>query len=179
MTDAGFITFKSLRGLVVVGRNWRREVSGAAAVEFGLIAGMFVMMICVWLELGLTLMQQAALDRAVLKEARLIRTGVITASGENTFKANLCADLSAVMTCGDIQYNVASGSSFASLSAAVPSSSTSRMTTTGFSPGSSGSDVIVQVGYTRKVAVPLAASVVGQNGTLLIYSSVAFQNEPY
>ena len=65
------------------------------------------------------------------------------------------------------------------LSAAVPVNASSQMTVTGFAPGGSGQDVIVQVGYSRALFFPIVRSVLGQNGTLLVYSSLAFQNEPY
>ncbi|WP_165361523.1 TadE/TadG family type IV pilus assembly protein [Lichenibacterium ramalinae] len=150
-----------------------------AAVEFGLLGGMFILLMCFWMEIGLSLFMQAALDRAVRKEARLIRTGTITASGAATFAANLCTDLQVLMSCANIQYNVASASSFAALSAAVPTDGLSRMTTTGFAPGGSGQAVIVQVGYARALFLPIVNAVLGKNGTLLVYASLAFQNEPF
>ena len=150
-----------------------------AAVEFGLLGGMFILLMCFWMEIGLSLFMQAALDRAVRKEARLIRTGTITASGAATFAANLCTDLQVLMSCANIQYNVASASSFAALSAAVPTDGSSRMTTTGFAPGGSGQAVIVQVGYARALFLPIVNAVLGKNGTLLVYASLAFQNEPF
>lgn len=154
---------------------------GAAAIEFGLIGGMLILLTCFWIELGLTLFMQATLDNAVRKEARLLRTGQITASGAATFKSNLCSDLSVLMSCTGVQVNVVSAATFAALSssATVASDASSRMTTTGFSPGGSGADVVVQVGYTRSLFIPIVGDVLGKNGTLLIYSAVAFQNEPY
>lgn len=179
MTTLFFIGFKRLPDLATAGNALWRETRGVAAVEFGLIGGLFLLLIGFWIEIGLALFMQAALDRAVRKEARLIRTGAITASGASTFASNLCADLRALMTCSDIQVNVASASSFAALSSAVPTTASSRMTATGFAPGGSGQDVIVQVGYTRNLYFPIVKSVLGQNGTLLVYSSLAFQNEPF
>ena len=166
---------------VYFGSRFRRDQRGAAAIEFGLIGGMLIMLTCFWIELGLTLFMQATLDNAVRKEARLIRTGQITASGASTFKANLCSDLSVLMSCTGVQVNVVSASTFAALasSSTVPSDASSRMTTTGFAPGGSGADVVVQVGYTRPIYIPIVDNVLGKNGTLLIYSAVAFQNEPY
>ena len=177
MHQSTFILFKS--GLYSNASALVRDIRGAAAVEFGLVGGMFLVLISFWVEIGLSLFMQTALDRAVRKEARLIRTGAITASGASTFAANLCGDLQVLMTCSNIQVNVASAASFAALSSAVPRNSASRMTTTGFAPGGSGQDVIVQVGYARSLYFPVVGNFIGQNGTLLVYSSVAFQNEPF
>ncbi len=179
MPTSTFIPFKPEKGENVASVFLFHNARGAAAVEFGLIGGLFVLLICFWVEIGLSLFMQTALDRAVRKESRLIRTGAITALGASTFASNLCTDLQALMTCSSIQVNVASASSFAALSSAVPTNSSSQMTTTGFTPGGSGQDVIVQVGYTRNLYFPIVKSILGQNGTLLVYSSLAFQNEPY
>ena len=154
-----------------------RADGGVAGVEFGLIAGLFILLIGFWMELGFSLLLQSALDGAVRKEARLIRIGQMTASSANAFKTNICNDVQAVMSCSGIQINVASANSFAGLSAAVPSDAQSRMTTTGFNPGTGGQAVIVQVGYTRNLVFPIVNAVMGKNGTLLINGSTVFQNE--
>ena len=152
---------------------------GSSAVEFGLIGMMFFLLIGMWIELGLMLFMQTTLDYAVRKEARLIRTGQITASGASTFKNNLCSDVAALMTCSNVQVNVVSGPNFAALTNEVPTDSSSRMTSTTFSPGSSGSSVVVQVGYTRPLTFALAAPFIGKNSSQLVYSSLAFQNESF
>lgn len=168
-----------LRNAVTRIGGFTKNDKGATAVEFGLIAVPFFLLISMWLELGLTLFQQTLLDNAVRKESRLIRTGQITSSGATTFAANLCSDVQALMSCSGIQVNVKSAATFAALSSAVPSNASSQMTATGFAPGSSGQDVLVQVGYTRNIVVPLASQFLGKNGTLLIYSTIAFRNEPF
>ena len=177
MQQSSFIAFKSTLYSIAVALA--RDIRGVAAVEFGLVGGMVLLLICFWVEIGLSLFMQTTLDYAVRKESRLIRTGAITASGASTFAANLCNDVQALMTCSNLQVNVASASSFAALSSAVPTNASSQMTTTGFAPGSSGQDVIVQVGYARAFFFPIIGSFIGKNGTLLVYSSIAFQNEPF
>ena len=153
--------------------------SGIAAVEFGLLGGMFILFISFWLELGLDLFMQTALDNAVRNASRLIKTGAITSSGASTFSTKLCTDLSFIMTCSNIKYNVVSGSTFASLSATITTDSSNTMTGTQFSPGTSGQNVLVQVSYTRPIYIPIVSSFLGKNGNILTYSSVAFQKEPY
>lgn len=156
-----------------------RADGGVAGVEFGLIAGLFILLIAFWMELGFSLLLQSALDGATRKEARLIRIGQVMASNAEAFRQAVCTDVQAVMTCSGLQVNVASADTFAALSAAVPSDAQSRMTNTGFNPGTSGQDVIVHVGYTRNIVIPIVNQVMGKNGTLLIHSTVVFQNEPF
>jgi Flp pilus assembly protein TadG len=158
---------------------WRQDSRGTAAIEFGLIGVIFVLFICVFLELGLTLFMQTTLDRAVRKEARLIRIGSITISQQSTFLANICSDMLGLVNCSALQLNVASGSSFASLTSANSLNSQNQMANVGFNPGGSASDVIVQVGYSRPAFTPIAAQVFGKNGQVFIRSSIAFQNEPF
>ena len=160
-------------------RFFLRSEGGASAVEFGLIGMMFFLLIGMWIELGLMVFMQTTLDHAVRKESRLIRTGQITASQASVFKTALCNDIAALMKCDNVQINVVSGPSFASLSNQVPTDATSHMTTTGFFPGASGSDVVVQVGYTRPITFALAAPFIGKNSAQLVYSSVSFQNEAF
>ncbi len=150
-----------------------------AAVEFGLIGTAFMLVMCFWIELGLTLFMQTSLDNAVRNEARLIRIGDITSAGAATFASKLCNDLQFIMNCANIQYNVVSGSSFSALPSTITTNSSGQLTSTQFNPGSSGDDVLVQVAYTRPIYIPIIAPYLGTGGNRMVYSSVAFQNEPF
>lgn len=149
---------------------------GTAAVEFGLVGLMFTLILLFTIEAGVAMFAQTALDEATRVASRLIRTGAVTSSGASTFVSALCAKLPLVPNCSSsIQYNVVSGSSFASLSTAVTSNSANKMTGTQFTPGTTGQDVVVQVGWT----MPVVGSFIGKNGSMLLVSTVAFQNEPF
>jgi Flp pilus assembly protein TadG len=158
-------------------RGFWRDSRAAAAVEFGLLGTTFTVLFCFWIELGLTLFMQTALDNATRDASRKLRTGVVTSA--TGFASTLCGDLNALMTCSSIKYNVVSGSSFAGLSTAVTTDSSNQMSGTQFSPGGSGADVVVQVGYTRSIFLPIVDRFLGSNGTVLLVSTLAFQNEPY
>lgn len=160
-----------------VGLRFWRNCRGAVAVEFGLVGTMFILSFCFCIELGLTLFMQTALDNATRDAARRLRTGQVTTA--TAFAQALCNDLSVLMTCSSVKYNVVSGSSFSALSTTVTTNASNQMTGTQFTPGSSGDDVVVQVGYTRTIYLPIVNSVLGKNGTLLMVSTLAFQNEPY
>ena len=138
---------------------------------------MFILSFCFCIELGLTLFMQTALDNATRDAGRRLKTGQVTTS--SAFATALCNDLSVLMTCSSVKYNVVSGSSFSSLSTAVTTNASNQMSGTQFTPGTSGQDVVVQVGYTRAIYLPIVNSFLGRNGTLLMVSTLAFQNEPY
>jgi Flp pilus assembly protein TadG len=153
-----------------------RDRRGLAAVEFGLIATLFVTLLCFLLEMALSLLMQVMLDNATRDAARQLKTGVVTTS--SAFQTALCNDLSALLTCANIKFRVVSGASFSGLSTSVTVNSSNVMTNTGFSPGSSGQDVVVQVAYTRTILLPIVSAFLGSNGALLLVSTLAYQNEP-
>ncbi len=152
---------------------------GATAVEFALIAPLLVLLTMMWFEIGVITFMQQTLENATRQAARLIRTGAAQKSGSSTtFYAALCAK-TPLFTCSNIKFSVTSATAFSSLSSTVTTDSNNAMTNASWSPGSSGSDVLVQVAYTRTVFTPLAAKFIGTNGNQLLLSSFAFQNEPY
>ena len=161
-------------------RSLLNDIRGTAAVEFGLVGLMFTVLLFCIVQVGIVMLVQTALDEATRVASRQIRTGTVTSSGATTFVSALCAKLSLLPSCSSsIQYNVVSGSTFASLSTTITTSSANRMTGTQFAPGTAGQDVIVQVGWTLPVYVPQITPMLGKNGTVLLVSTVAFQNEPF
>jgi len=124
------------------------HTGGANAVEFALISPVFILLLFVSVELGLTLFTQSNLNYATRGAARLILTGQVqSGGGVSMFTSRLCSDVGSLIPCSSLEYNVQSGSSFSALSPTVQTNSSGDMTNTQFSPGSAGSDVLVQVGY--------------------------------
>ncbi|MCJ2125756.1 hypothetical protein MKL11_25075 [Methylobacterium sp. J-077] len=115
------------------------------------------------------------MDNATRDASRLIRVGTAT---EATFKAAVCAKASPIIPCASIVYNVQSGSSFSSLSV-VAVSSTGTLSSTGFTAGSSGSDMLVQVGYSKPAFFSSLLKAAGFGGNILILTTLTFQNESY
>jgi Flp pilus assembly protein TadG len=157
-----------------------RDGGGAHAVEFAIVSPVFILLICVSIELGLVLLTQSNINYAARDASRLIMTGQVqTGAGESLFTNKVCSDVNVLISCPSLQYNVQSGSSFAGLNGTVVANSSGNMTTTGFSPGGPESDVLVQVGYSFPCIIPIACNYIGTNGKLLLVSTVAFQNENY
>jgi len=159
----------------------RGDNRGAVAVEFALIAPIFLLMIVMTFELGLVLLTQSALDNAAQNAARLILTGQAqTGGGAAAFKSQLCADVGILIPCASLQYNVQAANSFSALNGTVTTDASGNMTGGQFSPGTPGQSVLVQVGYNRTYITGWVGSILGggHNSSLLL-STVAFQNEPY
>lgn len=148
---------------------------GVSAVEFALLAPVFLMIFCAWIEVGLCLMMESTLDNAARDASRLIRTGSAT---EATFKAAVCAKVSPMIPCSGITYKVQSGASFSALSV-IAASSTGMLSSTGFTAGSSGSDMLVQVAYSKPAFFSSFLKAAGFGGNILIMTTLAFQNESY
>lgn len=153
---------------------------GSAAVQFALAAPVFLLLLCAVIENGIILFSQSLLDEATRDAARLIQTGQVQqGGGVAAFSAQLCTDLGSYIPCGSLQYNVQSGSSFASLNVTITTNSSGNMTNTGFDPGNPQDDVAVQVGYNRSFIIPWLGNVIGTTGGTLLVSTVIFQNEPF
>jgi Flp pilus assembly protein TadG len=157
-----------------------RHDGGAHAVEFAIVSPVFILLICIAVELGLVLLTQSNINYATRDASRLIMTGQVqTGGGESVFTNKICGDVNVLITCSSLQYNVQSGGAFSDLNGTVVANSSGNMTTTGFSPGGPGSDVLVQVGYAFPCIIPIACSHIGTNGKLLLVATVAFQNEDF
>src|SRR5277367_5126476 len=89
-------------------RCFTRDERGAAAIEFAFVAPMFLLLLLVIAELGLTLATQSVLDGATRDAARLIRTGQIQSqtSPITTFHTQLCSEMSSLMTVANCDSNV-------------------------------------------------------------------------
>ncbi|WP_082507932.1 TadE/TadG family type IV pilus assembly protein [Methylobacterium sp. Leaf113] len=151
-----------------------RDTRAATAVEVAMITPCFLAMVLAWIEVGLCLLMLSTLDNAARDASRLLRIGSVN---EATFKAAICAKASPVIPCDKIVYYVQSGTSFASLSPAT-STSAGGLSKTGFNSGSSGSDVILQIGYSK---APLSGMLKGAgfDTHVLLLTTLSFQNEPY
>jgi Flp pilus assembly protein TadG len=153
-------------------RQLASDTQAAAAVEFAIVGSIFLLLVCMILELGLTLFTQSVMDNALRGGARLIR--IDQASNSSTFVSAVCGEVGTVLipSCSTkLQYYVATASSFSSLSA-----KTGTLPNT-YSAGSSGADMLAQIAYARPTLIPWASQFLG--GSDLLISTVAFQNEPY
>jgi Flp pilus assembly protein TadG len=179
------------------------DTKGALAIEFAFVAPLFLLLLLVIVELGLTLTTQSLLDGATRDAARLIRTGQVQSqtSPITTFQTLLCNDMKPLMSVSkcdsNVIFEVQIFSTFGSVSF-TPCTFNNNQTGTGtqcsFTPGSSGNIVAVRASYNRTFIVPWVGacmsgghcwtgpgSHVGSNGTggITLTSTVIFQNEPF
>jgi Flp pilus assembly protein TadG len=159
----------------------RSARTGAAAVEFALIAPAFIFLVVVGFDLGVAVLTQAVLNNAAKDASRLIQTQQASSS---TFVNTACAEMAGLVPCSSLQYYVQSGSSFAGLSPTVVTSGSGNLANSGtYSPGALGQDVVVQLAYKRPTIVPWTmiffnGSSSTVNTSNLLVSTIVFQNEP-
>ncbi len=106
-------------------RRYAKSESGAAAVEFALVALPFFMLLGVILETGVMMFTEYTLQASVQKASRLIRTGQAKslALDAANFKAEICKTASLLMDCASkvTVYVDSDANGFAALKAKFPS----------------------------------------------------------
>lgn len=155
-------------------RRFCHDRSGAAAVEFALIAPLFLMLLCGIIENGLILLTQSTLDNATRDAARTLMLG---SASQAAFLQVLNNETGGLVPAGSLNYNVQSGTSFASLNTSVTTDKSGNMVNA-FSSGGSHQAILVRVSYNRPFILPSLASLIGLQSELLM-STVALKSEPY
>ena len=174
-----------------------RDRRGATAVEFALVAGLFILTIVFVMTVGLIMYWNQALDYATSKAARQIMIGAVQKNSvsQSSFRTNIvCPYLPASMNCNNVIVNVQTvveAAGPAGYYTLVNSSTTALIIpplsngSTQYSVGAQGSYQYLQVIY-PVTFLPSAFKVIlgGQatyNGApaFLIVSTAAFKNEQF
>jgi Flp pilus assembly pilin Flp len=89
-------------------RRYVRDQKGAAAVEFALVAMLFILALLFIMTVATILFINQSLDYATTRAARQILTGSAqtNALDQAGFKTALCRNLPASMTCGNLVVNL-------------------------------------------------------------------------
>lgn len=150
---------------------------GAVAVEFALVGPLFLLLLLAIVELAIALLTQAELDFATQAAARTIEIG--TSTTQAAFSKVLCNDAAPLIPCASLQIRVTAASTFGLLNSTLQYNASGNITNTGFSAGSQGQAVLVQVGYNQPYIVGLVGKYFGLHSSSLLLSTVAFMNENY
>src|SRR5271155_671330 len=104
---------------------------GGTTIEFAIIGSLFLMLLMAIFELGYMVFVQSTLDSSARSAARLIRTGQAAANANpQTFFDNaLCSDVSSVISCGSLVYQVQYFTSWSSAQTAANTPITRNPTT--------------------------------------------------
>ncbi|WP_292036536.1 TadE/TadG family type IV pilus assembly protein [Brevundimonas sp. UBA4553] len=175
--------------LRLVGSPSRRRRStreGSTAVEFGLLAFPFFILLFGILEVGLLLLLDAVVETAVSDAGRLVRTGQAQqqAMTPAAIKQKLCARMSVFSgDCPDRAFiDVRVVDNFTTPVAPDPLASgvfdPSKLT---YQPGGPGDRILVRIWYEQPIVTPFISQALSRttDHKVLLTTSLAFRNEPY
>ncbi|APG88174.1 Flp pilus assembly protein TadG (plasmid) [Sinorhizobium americanum CCGM7] len=173
------------RSKITLLRRLLRDRSGVAAIEFALLALPLFTIIFGILECAAMFFIDTALDAAVHKAARLIRTGQATAENMSLtgFKTEVCGNLLYVLDCEDkllVAVDTLTDTSSSGAMKAINSSGAVTITE-GFEIGKGSDYVTVQAFLPWKPIVSLysLSSSTLADGSYLMGASVLLRNEPF
>ena len=166
-------------------RRFRRNRRGSAAVEFALIAPMFIALLFAILETAFMFFASQVLETVTQDSARMIMTGQAqnTALTQAQFKANVCSRVAGLFDCTNgIYVDVQSYPQFSSVNVADPiDASKTFVPPNNYSPGGPGDIVVVRLFYQWPMLVTsLGYNIANLSGSRrLLTATAAFQNEPF
>lgn len=166
-------------------RRFHRDQSGATAVEFALLIGPFLFLLLGVLEVSAQYFMTTAVDYAVQRTARLVRTG--QAQTQNLVAADLrqamCADILNLFDCEHNSYiSVEELGNLNATSYALPvKSSGAFVNDAKLNMGVGGSYVIVRGFFQFSPLLDVFGALKPRlsNGNHLVVASVLFRNEPF
>jgi Flp pilus assembly protein TadG len=174
------------RGLL---RRFLKSQTGAAAVEFALVAGPFFFVLGSICETGLMLFTDYLLQNSVQEGARVVRTGQVTMTdgslkmSESEFKAIICDSLSLIVDCdATVTVYVNSANTFAELQSNVADPITvGPGGSIGFTPGGQLKSAAVIATYDWDFTFPFMDFLGNIDGgsKRRLYGLAVFRNEPF
>ena len=166
-------------------RRFRRNRRGSAAIEFAMVAPMFIALLFAIIETAMVFYASQVLETVTQDSARMIMTGQAqnAAYTQAQFKAYVCSQVVALFDCTNgIYVDVQSYSTFASVSVGDPiDAGKNFVPPNNYSPGGPGNIVVVRLFYQWPIFVTgLGYNIANLSGSKrLLTASAAFQNEPY
>jgi Flp pilus assembly protein TadG len=162
-------------------RRLARKEDGAAAIEFGMVAAPFLLLMFAILETAFVFFAGQTLETAVADSARLIMTGQAQQQGLNqsTFKDAVCGKIYGLFDCATgVHIDVKKYSAFNSINLSPPlDASGNFQNNMTYEPGCPGDIVVVRLFYQWPIYVSLLQNMSGNNR--LLTATAAFRNEPY
>lgn len=163
-----------------------RQRHGSSAVEFAILAPIFIGLLISVLETGIYFFAQNVLQAAAVQSGRLFLTGQAQASNltQAQFAADVCPQIQALFSCGNLMIDVNNYASFSGANVATPTltfNAQGQVTNTwNYVPGTAGEIMVVRLMYQWPVITGPFALIVPNlsNGTSLIMGITAFKVEP-
>ena len=166
--------------------RFRQARQGATAVEFALVAPIFIGTLVAVLQTAIFLFIQLSLQNAAQQAGRLFMTGQAQNLSQSAFRNLICANyLPSVFTCSSLVIVVQNYSSFAAANTSAPGlySNGQQVPVNNFaySPGNQGQVMVVQLAYPWSIfSGPLGFALASlPNSSVEMMGVSAFRVEPY
>jgi len=164
-------------------RLFGRNRKGSAAVEFALVAPVFIGLLFAILETGIIFFADQYLETITQDGARIIMTGQAQ-NGSYTkaqFQSYVCSQVVALFNCNNIFVDVESYSSFQNVVINSQISGGAFVNNMQYNPGGPGDIVVVRLFYQwPQIVTGLGYNITNLNGNYrLLSATAAFRNEPY
>ncbi len=159
---------------------------GSAAIEFGLIAPVFFILLMGIVENGVIFFAGSTLQYATDNAARYVRTGQAQAASmtQAQFRTMVCNDIAPLLACSaNLQIDMESYAGYNGAAFAPPVDANGNLNAglNKYQPGVACNVVLVRAFYTWKVITPglsvFLTNITG--GYHLISATAAFRNEPF
>ena len=179
--------FRPSERIVAAGRRWLRQEQGAAAVEFALIAAVFLWLVMGLVELGMLMFLNNGLEDGVDRAARLLRTGQTRRQNIDVskFRRHICDQVLLKDSCmSKLIVDVRAYPDFAS----IPDLSKPQRDKNGnlnlhaqYVKGAPRQVLLVRAFYDWKFFTPMIGRLMSNDGSNAFLVSVAttFRTEPY
>lgn len=166
-------------------RRFRDNRTGASAVEFAIVAPLFLALLFAIIETALMFFASQVLETITQDAARMILTGQAQAANyqQADFKTYVCSQIPAIFSCANIVVNVQSSPSVSAISYSNTYDTSCNLVASQvqYSPGGPGDTVLLQVSYKWQLFVTGLGYNIADcpNNQKKLVASAAFQNEPY
>lgn len=161
-----------------------RDKDGVAAIEFAILALPFFLFLFAIIEISIMYFVSSALDQAVHKAARQVRTGAALNAGWNitTFKGVVCGDLTYMFDCSrKLLVRATVVSDLASVSGTPGIGMTNLSVVETFNMGGAGDYVLIQAFLPWTPVLQFFSYGPGRasDGSYMLAAAELFKNEPF
>ena len=171
------------RAFTEVVRRVRYRDDGVTAVEFALVAPVFMFLVFAILETSLMYVVATVMQGEVALTTRIIRTGQLQQEGDaiTAFRESLCDNLDNVLNCDNVIIDVRTFEDFGEIDLDDFVDEEGNASDNQFSPGGAGEIVVVRVAYLYNIVTPYLDEFLptDASGNLVLFAGTAFRNEPF
>ncbi|QKV19216.1 TadE/TadG family type IV pilus assembly protein [Oricola thermophila] len=163
--------------------GYRRNVAGATAMEFGMIAPVFLFLVFTIIETSVYYYKQSHLKYVLSQAGRGLQTGEIQKSDtpKDDFDAVVCDTAEIVFDCSKVHLDVRSFATVADVTFPDPAfDENGKPTNFVFQPGGTSQITAMRASATHKFITPFLTDILQPDGkpVILVGFSI-FKNEPF